>query len=327
MSCTNPDYFRQENISPNVEFWNSYVGNFNDYSLQGCHIFYESENGRPKTLIAVFYGLLNEKLTLYVFEKDSKRKILEWIDTEKTDINKEYVRYEGYGRKDVFKISSICPYFYKTYQNKSVVGIAYSESSPTMHFSNEGDVGRVGLGVPFDFFNRGIGMQQIIFIDSQQRVLSEPHYCGDAEDFLGIYDAFAESVFVCWCPEHYTTKIKCIKSGDIVYEKEVSGNSRKFPESQSFVSYTDYIKCEIQNKQLFCKRINWANDESVWETHIEAPFEIPEEQKPRISYSFREKDEHQMIFDVYMLYFDGTEKDFSFKVNVEDGCYTVIQGI
>lgn len=120
-----------------------------------------------------------------------------------------------------------------------------------------------------------------------------------------ITDWYKESVFVGNC---------CYNDmGDTLYVSKVdNGAVRGTP-----VSYEETIMVGDYQQQLTASRINYKTYKSVWNTEHKLPFEILSDTKKE--YTLLDNSTNIWKYQLDLLYYDGTKKDYTFYLNIENG--------
>ena len=101
--------------------------------------------------------------------------------------------------------------------------------------------------------------------------------------------------------------------GDTLYVSKVdNGAVRGTP-----VSYEETIMVGDYQQQLTASRINYKTYKSVWNTEHKLPFEILSDTKKE--YTLLDNSTNIWKYKLDLLYYDGTKKDYTFYLNIENG--------
>ena len=126
-----------------------------------------------------------------------------------------------------------------------------------------------------------------------------------------ITDWYKESVFVGNC---------CYNDmGDTLYVSQVdNGAVRGIP-----ISYEETIMVTDYQQQLTASRINYKTYKSVWDTKHKLPFEILSDTKK--VYTLLDNSTNMWKYKLDLLYYDGTKRDYTFYLNIENGTISETQ--
>lgn len=126
-----------------------------------------------------------------------------------------------------------------------------------------------------------------------------------------ITDWYKESVFVGNC---------CYNDmGDTLYVSQVdNGAVRGIP-----ISYEETIMVTDYQQQLTASRINYKTYKSVWDTKHKLPFEILSDTKKE--YKLLDNSTNMWKYKLDLLYYDGTKRDYTFYLNIENGTISETQ--
>lgn len=126
-----------------------------------------------------------------------------------------------------------------------------------------------------------------------------------------ITDWYKESVFVGNC---------CYNDmGDTLYVSQVdNGAVRGIP-----ISYEETIMVTDYQQQLTAYRINYKTYKSVWDTKHKLPFEVLSDTKKE--YTLLDNSTNMWKYKLDLLYYDGTKKDYTFYLNIENGTISETQ--
>lgn len=126
-----------------------------------------------------------------------------------------------------------------------------------------------------------------------------------------ITDWYKESVFVGNC---------CYNDmGDTLYVSQVdNGAVRGIP-----ISYEETIMVTDYQQQLTAYRINYKTYKSVWDTKHKLPFEVLSDTKKE--YTLLDNSTNMWKYKLDLLYYDGTKRDYTFYLNIENGTISETQ--
>ena len=128
-----------------------------------------------------------------------------------------------------------------------------------------------------------------------------------------ITDWYKESVFVGNC---------CYNDlGDTIYVSQVNNGAV----SGTPISYEETIIVSDYQQQLTASRINYKTYKSVWNTEYRLPFEIfPDTKK---EYVLLDNSTNIWKYKLDLLYYDGTKKDYTLYLNIENGTISETQNV
>ena len=128
-----------------------------------------------------------------------------------------------------------------------------------------------------------------------------------------ITDWYKESLFVGNC---------CYNDlGDTIYVSQVNNGAV----SGTPISYEETIIVSDYQQQLTASRINYKTYKSVWNTEYRLPFEIfPDTKK---EYVLLDNSTNIWKYKLDLLYYDGTKKDYTFYLNIENGTISETQNV
>ena len=121
------------------------------------------------------------------------------------------------------------------------------------------------------------------------------------------YSWFQESVFIGNC---------CYSNeGDTIYvaNQPPQFDSHGMPVDTELISYEEGIKLS----DSFISKYNFKEGKSMWGTHIAAPFDVPSDAKK--SYTFIGSTANIWEYKCEVTFYDGAKKDFTFKINIDNG--------
>ena len=121
------------------------------------------------------------------------------------------------------------------------------------------------------------------------------------------YSWYKESVFVADCCYSH--------EGDTIYtaKSKPSFDENGNPVDISLISYEEGIKLSDN----FISKYNFKEGKSMWGTNIVAPFDVPSDAKK--SYTLLDSTTNIWEYKCEVTFYDGTKRDFTFKINIENG--------
>lgn len=120
-----------------------------------------------------------------------------------------------------------------------------------------------------------------------------------------ITDWYKESVFVGNC---------CYNDmGDTLYVSQVNNGAVV----GTPVTYEESVNVNDYQQQLTASRINYRTAKTVWNTKHKLPFEILSDTKKE--YTLLDNSTNMWKYKLDLLYYDGTKKDYTFYLNIENG--------
>ncbi len=153
-------------------------------------------------------------------------------------------------------------------------------------------------------FNIG-GRFQTIFTSNHKTKRTQLQYDNTKNGIA--YSWYKESVFVAdRCYSH---------EGDTIYtaKSKPSFDENGNPADISLISYEEGIKLS----DGFISKYNFKEGKSMWGTNIVAPFDVPSNVKK--SYTFLGSTTNIWEYKCEVTFYDGTKKDFTFKINIDSG--------
>lgn len=227
-----------------------------------------------------FSGLKNNHLWISSYDRTTKEKLWEWTDNRTFD--KKRTVHVGYGEYKDIEISSITTYGACAKNNIFVASVGYSGES--------------------------YGEYNILFktaTGNLKEIRNEyPAY---------ITDWYNESVFVGNC---------CYNDmGDTLYVSQVAnggigGIPISYEESVNVSVSVDFSVNDFPT-QIIASRINCKTYKDVWNTKHKLPFEILSDTKRECT--LLDNSTNIWKYKLNLLYYDGTKKDYTFYLNIENG--------
>lgn len=275
-----------------------YSQHIDDYKNMTCKQF--NENGN----IIEFTGLTAKGyLMIKVFQKDTQTKVFDWVDNVKTDTI--YKMYKGYGEYEEITVKSI-----SLADDKS--GIKSDKDFITLlHFY--GETGK---------------FTKVLFVNGEKSKMTAPL------DYL-----YLETFIPNWYNDEYSFIHDCCytSTGDTVYTIKYNPSDGNdifyYMSSKTGIIYrndTQHLSAEeviidgeidddsyrkVYNVNL--SRLNLKQDKILWRKEVKLPFDY--EAHARLSYSIVNKSTNIWEYKANITYYDGTKKDYTFYLNIEDG--------
>ena len=247
-----------------------------------------------------------------LFQKATKTKVFDWVDNVKIDTI--YKVYKGYGEYEEVTIKSI--------------GLSHSHVGKPHIASNKDFI------ILLDFFGGTSPFTRILFVNGGNSKMS---------DIMPV-DSWHISTFIPnWYNNEYSFIHNCCYTlaGDTVYTikyGEYDDNNINMYGSRiatnghgSFQYQFEQVSAEeavgtgldIDNfhgsYQLRVARINYRTAQNMWgeQRYINLPFVY--EAKAKLSYSITDKSSDTWKYKVNITYYDGTKKEVTLNVNIENG--------
>lgn len=237
-----------------------------------------------------FSGLKNNHLWISSYDRTTKEKLWEWTDNRTFD--KKRTVHVGYGEYKDIEISSITTYGACAKNNIFVASVSYNGES-----YNEDNI----------LFKTAAGTLKEIKNDYRAYIT----------------DWYKESVFVgncCYNDMGDTLYVSQINYGavggtPISYEESVSVNV----DVNFDVNVNDFLT------QITASRINYKTYKNVWYTKHKPPFEIFSDTKKECT--LLDNSTNIWKYKLDLLYYDGTKKDYTFYLNIENGTISETQNV
>ena len=153
-------------------------------------------------------------------------------------------------------------------------------------------------------FNIG-GRFQTIFTSNHKTKRTQLQYDNTKNGIARSW--YKESVFIADCCYSH--------EGDTIYiaKSKPSFDENGNPADISLISYEEGIKLS----DSFISKYNFKEGKSMWGTNIVAPFDVPSAAKK--SYTFLGSTTNIWEYKCEVTFYDGTKKDFTFKINIDSG--------
>ena len=304
-SCGDDELEREPviNFDPNgnngsSDLEKTYSQYIDDYENMTCKRF--NDNGDT----IEFAGITAKGyLMINLFQKATKTKVFDWVDNVKTDTI--YKVYKGYGEYEEVTVKSIGLSHDKSYikSNKEFITLVdfFGGTSPFTRIL---------------FVNGGNSkMSNIMPVDSWSTRTFIPNWYNNEYSFIHdcCYTLTGDTVYTIKYDKNDFYDIKnyegrIILSGAYHYnitrisnEEGIGNNIANFSEIYQFNS---------------CK-INYRDCKKVWERNITLPFNY--EANAKLSYSIVNKSANIWEYKADIIYYDGTKKDYTFYLNIENG--------
>lgn len=127
----------------------------------------------------------------------------------------------------------------------------------------------------------------------------------DSQKNVTAYDWYAESVFIGKC---------CYSNeGEIIYEAKEAPQFDNGKIDALLISYEEGMMCTGR----YISKYNYKESKTVWSTYIEPPFDITSEVK--IDYTLLDNSTNVLHFKCEVMLLGDIKKDFTFKINKENG--------
>lgn len=235
-----------------------------------------------------FSGIKDGYLWFANYNMNLKQKLNEWKDVQKTDISLNI--YDGYGKYSIFNIKRIYPFFYKKTEKGSIVNVSL--------INDNGDS----------------TINQCFFIVNN---VSTFRTSLDINIFYHLYDWYGYNVRM------YKKRDADIEASQTIYSEK--GDSlfslSKNVDVETLISINEYINAIPNGSSINVERCNLLSNDIVWSKSISLGFTIYDNTKK--SYTIQKSD-NIWTYNYIFLFYDGTEKKFSFSIDVSAGTYTVI---
>ena len=178
---------------------------------------------------------------------------------------------------------------YKGYGEYETLHVKYA----MLNYYKETSTGNI---VTFD-----IGRRQTIFTSKKKSKRTQLHY-----DSTGIpNDWYSESIFIGDCCYSH--------EGDTIY---ITRETPKFNNGKidaELISYEEGIRLSDNT----ISRYSYKETKSMWNTLITPPFDITPDVKR--NYTLLDKITNVWEYKGEVIFYDGTKKDFTFKINIDNG--------
>ena len=282
----------------------TYSQYINDYENITCKRFEDKGDTIEFTgITAKGYLMIN------LFQYATKTKVFDWIDNVKTDTI--YQIHKGYGEYEEVRVKAIGLSHgkYHLNSNKDFITLLdfYGETSPFTRAL---------------FVNGGQSkMANILPMDSWRVRTFIPNLYDNEFCFIHdcLYTLAGDTV--------YTIKYGEYDDNDInMYGSRIATNGYgSFQYRFEQVSAEEAIGAELDidnfhgSYQLRVARINYRTAQNMWgeQRYINLPFDY--EAKAKLSYSITDKSSDIWKYKVNITYYDGTKKEVTLNVNIENG--------
>ena len=285
----------------------TYSQYIDDYENMTCKRF--NDNGDT----IEFTGLTAKGyLMINLFQKATKTKVFDWVDNVKTDTI--YKVYKGYGEYEEVTIKSI--------------GLSHSHVGKPHIESNKEFI------ISLDFFGEASSFTRILFVNGGISKMSDiipvgawhintfiPNWYNNEYCFIHdcCYTLAGDTVYTIKYGEYDDNNIN-------MYGSRIATNGYgSFQYLFEQVSAEEAIGAELDidnfhgSYQLRVARINYRTAQNMWgeQRYINLPFDY--EAKAKLSYSITDKSSDIWKYKVNITYYDGTKKEVTLNVNIENG--------
>ncbi|RGM92964.1 hypothetical protein DXB87_02730 [Phocaeicola plebeius] len=278
---------------------NTYSQYIDDYEKITCKSFIQYNNDT-----IAFTGITSKGyLMIDLFQKSSETKVFEWIDNTKTDTI--YKIHQGYGEYKEVKVHSIeLPFIqFHTESSKDFIAMLHFNGSQTLRralFVNGGQSRMTDcLSTVSTFILNWYNNEYCFIHDCCYTFAGDTVYTVK----YGEYD---------YNVDQYGSRIATNGYGSFQYQFE-----RVSAEEAVGVG----IDTDIFNShyQLRIARINYKTAQNTWgkQQYVTLPFEY--EAKAKLSYDITNKSSKIWTYKVNITYYDGTKKEVTLNVNIENG--------
>ena len=278
---------------------NTYSQYIDDYEKITCKSFIQYNNDT-----IAFTGITSKGyLMIDLFQKSSETKVFEWIDNTKTDTI--YKIHQGYGEYKEVKVHSIeLPFIqFHTESSKDFIAMLHFNGSQTLRralFVNGGQSRMTDcLSTVSTFILNWYNNEYCFIHDCCYTFAGDTVYTVK----YGEYD---------YNVDQYGSRIATNGYGSFQYQFE-----RVSAEEAVGVG----IDTDIFNShyQLRIARINYKTAQNTWGKlqYVTLPFEY--EAKAKLSYDITNKSSKIWTYKVNITYYDGTKKEVTLNVNIENG--------
>ena len=247
------------------------------------YIFLRPTMLAPDILVTSGLRITDGVLWVAAYNTKSYEQLCEY--TSKKPVPEEVTKYLGYGESIVLSL-----------QNIMVEGLM---------LTNNGYIGQVSInytdsgGVNFDeaqikqitFFSNGQEIETTINIDRFDIAININR---------GIKGWYEDSAIV-------SDTICFNDKGDTLFLVKSPVLDKEVP-----VTYTDGISIDLE-----CQRMNHATGKVIWNSEVIPPFEIKKNKKREVT--IVEQNSNIWKCKACLTFYDGTKKDFTFEININDG--------
>lgn len=290
---------RPEGGNDSSDLENTYSQYIDDYEKITCKSFIQYNNDT-----IAFTGITSKGyLMIDLFQKSSETKVFEWIDNTKTDTI--YKIHQGYGEYKEVKVHSIeLPFIqFHTESSKDFIAMLHFNGSQTLRralFVNGGQSRMTDcLSTVSTFILNWYNNEYCFIHDCCYTFAGDTVYTVK----YGEYD---------YNVDQYGSRIATNGYGSFQYQFE-----RVSAEEAVGVG----IDTDIFNShyQLRIARINYKTAQNTWgkQQYVTLPFEY--EAKAKLSYDITNKSSKIWTYKVNITYYDGTKKEVTLNVNIENG--------
>lgn len=309
-SCGDDELEREPviNFDPNgnngsSDLEKTYSQYIDDYENMTCKRF--NDNGDT----IEFTGITAKGyLMINLFQKATKAKVFDWVDNVKTDTI--YKVYKGYGEYEEVTVKSI--------------GLSHSHIGKPHIESNKDFI------ILLDFFGGTSPFTRILFVNEGKSKMSN----------IMPVDSWSIRTFIPdWYNNEYSFIHDCCytSTGDTVYAIEYgkydNNDVFQYILSKVGITYMNAVECLSAEEVVINGKINYATywkvynvklsrlnlkqDKILWWKEVNLPFDY--EANAKLSYSIVNKSANIWEYKADIIYYDGTKKDYTFYLNIENG--------
>lgn len=206
-----------------------------------------------------------------------------WFSEFDTSTKKERMAWEDIEETDTIQ------QLYKGYGEYETLHVKYA----MLNYYKETITGNI---VTFD-----IGRRQTIFTSKKKskRTLLQYNNTGIPNDW------YSESVFIGDCCYSH--------EGDTIYLAKVEPKFENGKIDAELISYEEGVKLDGSH----ISKYSYKDAKSIWDTNITPPFAITPDAKR--NYTLLNQTTNVWEYKCEVTFYDGTKKDFLFKINIENG--------
>lgn len=295
-----PTILKPEGGNNSSDLENTYSQYIDDYKNMTCKRF--NDNGDT----IEFTGITAKGyLMINLFQEATKKKVFDWVDNVKIDTICKV--YKGYGEYEEVTVKSI--------------GLSHAHGNPHIE-SNKNFI------TLLDFFGGESPFTRILFVNGGNSKMS---------NIMPIGSWSINTFITNWYNNEYSFIHDCCYTltGDTVYTIKYENydfyNIREYEQRIMLCGSYDHeatrISCEegigtyVANfsgiYQFNSCKINYKDCKQVWERGFTLPFNY--EANAKLSYSIVNKSANVWEYKVDIIYYDGTKKDYTFYLNIDNG--------
>lgn len=279
---------------------NTYSQYIDDYKNMTCKRF--NDNGDT----IEFTGITAKGyLMINLFQEATKKKVFDWVDNVKIDTICKV--YKGYGEYEEVTVKSI--------------GLSHAHGNPHIE-SNKNFI------TLLDFFGGESPFTRILFVNGGNSKMS---------NIMPIGSWSINTFITNWYNNEYSFIHDCCYTltGDTVYTIKYENydfyNIREYEQRIMLCGSYDHEATRISGEegigtyvanfsgiyQFNSCKINYKDCKQVWERDFTLPFNY--EANAKLFYSIVNKSANVWEYKVDVIYYDGTKKDYTFYLNIDNG--------